>query len=71
MAEIELSHLFRQCLNRRLNNIDEVRREANLWMEYRNKNAYVTNWQFAVNDARLKLRRLYPTVETDKIKKSE
>ena len=71
MAEIELSHLFRQCLNRRFNNSDEVRKEANFWMEYRNKNAYVTNWQFTVTDARVKLKRLYPTIETDKIKKSE
>ncbi len=71
MAEIELSHLFRQCLNRRLANIDEVRKEATLWMQERNKNAYVINWQFTTEDARVKLKRLYPTIESDKIKKSE
>ena len=71
MAEIELSHLFRQCLNRRLDNINEVRKEANLWMEYRNRNAYVINWQFNLSDARIKLERLYPTIESNKIKKSE
>lgn len=71
MAEIELSHLFRQCLNRRLANIEEVRNEATTWMHDRNENAYVTNWQFTVDDARIKLKRLYPTIESDKIKKSE
>ncbi len=45
MAEIELSHLFRQCLNRRLENMDEVESEVKAWVEHRNKNAYVVNWQ--------------------------
>ncbi len=43
MAEIELSHLFRQCLNRRLENMDEVESEVKAWVEHRNKNAYVVN----------------------------
>ena len=43
MAKIELSHLFRQCLNRRLDNMDEVEREVKAWVEHRNKNAYVVN----------------------------
>lgn len=46
MAEIELSHLFRQCLNRRLVNVQEVREETSDWMEERNQGAYVINWQF-------------------------
>jgi len=66
MAEIELSHLFRQCLNRRLDNMDEVEREVKAWVEHRNKNAYVVNWQFTNEDARIKLKRLYPTIK-DKI----
>lgn len=66
MAEIELSHLFRQCLNRRLDNMDEVEREVKAWVEHRNKNAYVVNWQFTTEDARIKLKRLYPTIK-DKI----
>jgi len=56
---------------RRLDNIDEVKKQANFWMEYRNKNAYVTNWQFTVTDARVKLKRVYPMIKIDKIKKSE
>lgn len=71
MAEIELSHLFRQCLNRRVANIDEVRKEVNSWMKERNKNAYVINWQFTTEDARIKLKRLYPTINRDKIKETE
>ena len=64
MAEIELSHLFRQCLNRRLADIDEVKKEVAYWMDDRNKNAYVTNWQFTTDDARVKLKRLYPIIKT-------
>ncbi len=66
MAEIELSHLFRQCLNRRLENMDEVESEVKAWVEHRNKNAYVVNWQFTTEDARIKLKRLYPSIK-DKI----
>lgn len=66
MAEIELSHLFRQCLNRRLANMSEVENEVKAWVEQRNKNAYVVNWQFTTEDARIKLKRLYPTIK-DKI----
>lgn len=57
---------FRQCLNRRLDNMDEVEREVKAWVEHRNKNAYVVNWQFTTEDARIKLKRLYPTIK-DKI----
>ena len=70
MAEIELSHLFRQCLNRRLADIDEVKKEVKYWMDDRNENAYITNWQFTTDDARVKLKRLYPTIKNDTIKKS-
>jgi len=71
MAEIELSHLFRQCLNKRLANIDEVRKEAIAWMRERNKNKTVVNWQFTTKDARIKLKRLYPEIRNnDKINKT-
>jgi hypothetical protein len=63
MAEIELNVLIGQCLNRRIDNIDEVCREAEAWQRFRNtKNAKV-NWQFTAEDARIKLSRLYPTLE--------
>lgn len=63
MAEIELNVLSAQCLNRRIDDIEVVRREVYAWQEHRNnKNARV-NWQFTTEDARIKLRRLYPTLD--------
>ena len=65
MAEIELNVLTGQCLNRRIDNIEDVRREVQAWQEHRNdKNAKV-NWQFATEeDARIKLYRLYQTLDS-------
>ena len=63
MAEIELSVLTGQCLSRRLDDIDVVRREVEAWEQYRdNKNAKI-NWRFTTPDARIKLSRLYPTLD--------
>ncbi len=64
MAEIELNVLTGQCLNRRIDDIAVVRREVLAWQKIRdNKNAKV-NWQFTAEDARIKLSRLYPTIES-------
>lgn len=61
IAEIELNVLTGQCLNRRIDDIKVVRNEVAAWKKFRdNKNANV-NWQFTTEDARVKLRRLYPT----------
>ena len=63
MAEIELNVLTSQCLNRRIDDIAVVRKEVQAWKKHRdNKNAKV-NWQFTTKDARIKLSRLYPTLE--------
>jgi hypothetical protein len=63
MAEIELNVLTGQCLNRRLDDIDAVRREVGAWQQYRdNKNAKI-DWRFTTPDARIKLSRLYPTFD--------
>jgi len=63
MAEIELNVLSGQCLNRRIDDIEVVRREVHAWQKHRNnKNARV-NWQFTTEDARIKLKRLYPTLD--------
>ena len=63
MAEIELNVLSAQCLNRRIDDIKVVRREVYAWQDHRNnKNARV-NWQFTTEDARIKLKRLYPTLD--------
>jgi len=63
MAEIELNVLSRQCLNRRIDNIDAVRREVKAWQETRNNKNAKVNWHFTTADARTKLFRLYPTLQ--------
>ena len=63
MAEIELNVLNGQCLNRRIDNIEEVRREARAWQDHRNNKHSTVNWQFTVDDARIKLLRLYPSFD--------
>jgi len=64
MAEIELNVLTGQCLNRRIDKIEDVRREAAAWQNYRDKNKSTVNWQFTADDARIKLARLYPSIDT-------
>jgi len=63
MAEIELNVLTRQCLNRRIDDIEVVRKEVMAWHEFRNNKNAKINWQFTTEDARIKLSRLYPTLE--------
>lgn len=58
MAEIGLNVLTGQCLNRRIDNIEDVRREATAWQNYRNSKKSIVNWQFTAGDARIKLARL-------------
>jgi hypothetical protein len=61
MAEIELHVLNAQCLNRHIATIEKMQEEVLAWQEQRNtKNAGI-NWQFTTKDARIKLKRLYPT----------
>ena len=62
MAEIELNVLNGQCLNRRIDNIGTVERESLAWQKHRNNKGAKVNWQFTAADARIKLRRLYPTI---------
>lgn len=62
MAEIELSILTRQCLNRRIPTMDEVERQVNAWQNDRNQTKARADWQFTTADARIKLRRLYPNL---------
>lgn len=63
MAEIELSVLTRQCLSRRIDDIEEVRKEVKAWVNARNNKNAKVNWQFTTEDARIKLARLYPTLD--------
>lgn len=62
MAEIELSHLNRQCLNRRIGEKYTIAAEVKAWNKTRNEKKVIANWRFTTADARIKLRRLYPTV---------
>ena len=63
MAEIELNVLTGQCLNRRIDDINVVRKEVGAWQTFRNNKDAKVNWQFTTKDARIKLSRLYPTLE--------
>ena len=63
MAEIELNVLNGQCLNRRIDSIEKVRKEVEAWQKHRNSKNAKINWQFTTEDARIKLLRLYPTFE--------
>lgn len=63
MAEIELNVLGCQCLNRRSDSIEVVRSEAAAWAEHRMDADASINWQFKTEDARTKLKRLYPTID--------
>ena len=60
-AEIELSVLSRQCLNRRIPDRNTLSREVAVWEERRNQAKAKINWLFNVGDARIKLKRLYPS----------
>jgi len=62
MAEIELSALVRQCLDRRLPHIKTVTQEVEVWQKQRNDEVIKVQWQFKTNDARIKLKHLCPKI---------
>jgi hypothetical protein len=62
MAEIELSALVGQCLDRRISDIETMRKEVSAWEIYRNNQGTDITWRFTTKDARIKLRRLYPKI---------
>jgi hypothetical protein len=64
MAEIELNVLMGQCLNRRIDNIETIKQEVNAWQQDRNNKEATINWQFTNDKARIKLKKLYPTILT-------
>jgi len=66
MAEIELSALARQCLSRRIGTPEEPEREVPAWQQSRNEEVITVNWRFTTADARVKLKRLYPSLEPRK-----
>ncbi len=63
MVEVEISVLVRQCLKRRLADVERLRREAQAWATERNRLGTSVDWRFTSADARAKLRKLYPSIE--------
>ena len=62
IAECELSAMTRQCLQgRRLGHLSELQRELEAWATQTNDKQRIVDWQFQIDDARSKLKRLYPT----------
>lgn len=65
MAEIELSVLSRQCLNQRIGEEATLRKHIKRWNEDRNQRSKNIDWQFETDDARIKLKRLYPKIQLE------
>jgi hypothetical protein len=63
IAEVELSALSGQCLNRRIPDMDTLRHETQAWEQKRNARQKGVDWQFTARDARIKLKRLYPQLQ--------
>ena len=63
MAEIEFSALQRQCLDRRIPDQETLREEIAAWEDRRNDQEVKVNWRFTTADARIRLKRLYPSIK--------
>ena len=63
MAEIELSALATQCLDRRIADAETLAREVAAWQVRRNTDSNTVDWRFKTEDARIKLKRLYPSIQ--------
>ena len=63
MAEIEFSALQRQCLDRRIPDQETLREEIAAWEDRRNEQTAKVNWRFTTADARIRLKRLYPSIK--------
>lgn len=64
MAEIELSAMAKQCLRERTPDEAFLRRQVRIWSGERNRRRMRIDWQFTTADARIKLRRLYPQIQS-------
>jgi hypothetical protein len=64
MAEIELSALSRQCLDRRIPDITALDTKVAAWVARRNAAGGAIDWRFTTDDARIKLKPLYPSIQT-------
>ena len=66
IAEIGINIMTRECLNRRIDDIEELRKELKAWNEAYNKNPTAVNWQFSNEISRIKLKSLYPDIEKNR-----
>lgn len=64
MAEIEFSILSRQCLAQRIPDRETLQREVSAWTHQRNQHSKPMQWRFTTQDARIKLKHLYPSIQT-------
>jgi hypothetical protein len=64
VAEVELAALSKQCLGRRIGSMQALRRQVVAWEEERNERFVEVKWRFTTTDARIKLHRLYPSIQT-------
>jgi len=62
MAEIELHVLNGQCLNRHISTIEKIKDEVDAWQNHRNNKESTINWQFTTKESRVKLKKLYPSI---------
>lgn len=62
MAEIELHVLNGQCLKRHISTMEKVKQEVSAWQDHRNTKSNKINWQFSTGNARVKLKKLYPSI---------
>ena len=63
MAEIEMSVLSRQCLSGRIENVERLECEVSAWQSRRDATASTMDWRFTTDDARIKLKKLYPLLQ--------
>lgn len=63
MAEIEIHAISKQCINQRIGYKEDVEECVKLWVKDRNSGDYVIDWRFTTEDARIKLRHLYPKIQ--------
>ena len=62
MAEIEIGILSRQCLSQSLSSFEDMARQVSAWTLGRNSACFSVRWRFSTDDARYKLRKLYPVI---------
>jgi len=63
MAEIEIGVMTRQCIDRRIGSQEALRSEIDTWQKKRNEEKIQVNWRFTTEDARIKLKSLYPSLQ--------